>query len=222
MAEIKERSREEILKEKTERERFIVGCRMEKMQEEYENAVRNKRWDKNRECYVNREGEPVVPRRDIVHDDVRLKVADEMKVEVVEKEAVTEEQQVEEEIEKKEDVESDKKLVGDQVNTTEKEKMTEEGGITDKIQTESSELLNKNELMNNDTKIDKQSGNETENLMCTRNTYNMVSNAYVRVGVIERNISDMQDDIGNIREYMAGQGGNDDDDDDDDDDEDID
>ncbi|XP_021997336.1 protein MNN4-like [Helianthus annuus] len=45
---------------------------MEKMQEEYENAVRNKRWDKNRECYVNREGEPVVPRRDIVHDDVLL------------------------------------------------------------------------------------------------------------------------------------------------------
>ncbi|XP_022024758.1 stress response protein nst1-like [Helianthus annuus] len=74
MAEIKVRSREEILKEKTERERFIVGCRMEKMQEEYENAVRNKRWDKNRECYVNREGEPVVPRRDIVHDDVLLVV----------------------------------------------------------------------------------------------------------------------------------------------------
>ncbi|KAF5756976.1 putative transcription factor interactor and regulator CCHC(Zn) family [Helianthus annuus] len=54
VAEIKEKTREEILREKTERERFIVGCRMEKMQEEYENAVRNKRWDKNRECYVNR------------------------------------------------------------------------------------------------------------------------------------------------------------------------
>ncbi|XP_022030972.1 uncharacterized protein LOC110931909 [Helianthus annuus] len=45
---------------------------MEIMQEEYENAVRNKRWDKKRECYVNRDGEPVVHRRDIVHDDVLL------------------------------------------------------------------------------------------------------------------------------------------------------
>ncbi|KAJ0939837.1 putative transcription factor interactor and regulator CCHC(Zn) family [Helianthus annuus] len=70
VAEIKEKTREEILSEKTDREIFIVGCRMEKMQEEYENAVRNKRWDKNPECYVNRDGEPVVPRKDIVHDDV--------------------------------------------------------------------------------------------------------------------------------------------------------
>ncbi|MFS7918584.1 hypothetical protein Hanom_Chr03g00202881 [Helianthus anomalus] len=30
-----------------------------------------------------------------------------------------------------------------------------------------------------------------ENLMCTRNTYNMASNTYTRVGVIERNISNM-------------------------------
>ncbi|XP_021975315.1 DNA ligase 1-like [Helianthus annuus] len=72
VAEIKEKTREEIPSEKTERERFIVGCRMEKMQEEYENAVSNKRWDKKRECYVNRDGEPVVHRRDIVHDDVLL------------------------------------------------------------------------------------------------------------------------------------------------------
>ncbi|KAF5804952.1 hypothetical protein HanRHA438_Chr05g0213071 [Helianthus annuus] len=72
MAEIKVRMREEILSEKTEREIFIVGCRMEKIQEEYENVVSNKRWDKKRECYVNRDGEPVVHRRDIVHDDVLL------------------------------------------------------------------------------------------------------------------------------------------------------
>ncbi|MFS8001394.1 hypothetical protein Hanom_Chr13g01189891 [Helianthus anomalus] len=45
---------------------------MDKMQEEYENAVSHKRWDKKRECYVNRDGEPVVHRRDIVHDDVLL------------------------------------------------------------------------------------------------------------------------------------------------------
>ncbi|MFS7937302.1 hypothetical protein Hanom_Chr05g00426011 [Helianthus anomalus] len=43
-----------------------------------------------------------------------------------------------------------------------------------------------------------------ENLMCTRNTYNMESNTYTRVGFIERNISEIQDDIDNIREYMAG------------------
>ncbi|XP_035845918.1 golgin subfamily A member 6-like protein 1 [Helianthus annuus] len=70
--EVKEKTREEILREKTDREIFIVGCKMEKMQEEYENAVRNKRWDKNQECYVNKEGEPFVPRSDIVHDDVLL------------------------------------------------------------------------------------------------------------------------------------------------------
>ncbi|MFS7964065.1 hypothetical protein Hanom_Chr08g00745771 [Helianthus anomalus] len=45
---------------------------MEKLQEEYENAVRNKRWDKKQECFVNKEGEPFVPRSDIVHDDVLL------------------------------------------------------------------------------------------------------------------------------------------------------
>ncbi|KAJ0726890.1 putative transcription factor interactor and regulator CCHC(Zn) family [Helianthus annuus] len=72
VAEIKEKTREEILREKTEREIFITGCKMEKMQEEYENAVRNKRWDKKQECFVNKEGEPVVPRSDIVHDDVLL------------------------------------------------------------------------------------------------------------------------------------------------------
>ena len=45
---------------------------MEKMQEEYENVVRNKRWDKKQECFVNKQGEPIVPRSDIVHDDVLL------------------------------------------------------------------------------------------------------------------------------------------------------
>ncbi|KAJ0692972.1 hypothetical protein HanPI659440_Chr15g0591951 [Helianthus annuus] len=45
-----------------------------------------------------------------------------------------------------------------------------------------------------------------ENLMCTRNTYNLANNTYHRVGAIERNINDIQDDIGSIREYMAGHG----------------
>ncbi|XP_021985643.1 gelsolin-related protein of 125 kDa-like [Helianthus annuus] len=57
--ENKEKTREEILSEKTHKERDVVYRRMDEMQEEYENAVSNKRWDKKRECYYNREGEPV-------------------------------------------------------------------------------------------------------------------------------------------------------------------
>ncbi|KAJ0540274.1 hypothetical protein HanHA300_Chr08g0296381 [Helianthus annuus] len=54
-----------------------------------------------------------------------------------------------------------------------------------------------------------------ENLMCTRNTYNLANNTYHRVGAIERNINDIQDDIGSIREYMAGHGDGGDDSDED-------
>ncbi|MFS7917985.1 hypothetical protein Hanom_Chr03g00195691 [Helianthus anomalus] len=53
MAEIKEKTREEILKEKTMRERNIVGYRIDEIQEEYDDAFSCKRWDKERECYVN-------------------------------------------------------------------------------------------------------------------------------------------------------------------------
>ncbi|KAJ0912888.1 putative transcription factor interactor and regulator CCHC(Zn) family [Helianthus annuus] len=70
--EIKEKTREEILSEKTYRERNVVYNRMDEMQEEYESAVSNRRWDKKRECYYNREGEPVVPKKDIIFDDVLL------------------------------------------------------------------------------------------------------------------------------------------------------
>ncbi|KAJ0700304.1 hypothetical protein HanOQP8_Chr10g0366261 [Helianthus annuus] len=52
-----------------------------------------------------------------------------------------------------------------------------------------------------------------ENLLCTRITYNMASNTYTLFGEIKQNIADIQDDIGNIREYMAGQGGDDKDED---------
>ncbi|KAJ0851059.1 putative transcription factor interactor and regulator CCHC(Zn) family [Helianthus annuus] len=72
--ENKEKTREEILSEKTHKERDVVYRRMDEMQEEYENAVSNKRWDKKRECYYNREGEPVVPKKDIIFDDVLLAV----------------------------------------------------------------------------------------------------------------------------------------------------
>ncbi|KAJ0620903.1 hypothetical protein HanIR_Chr01g0002661 [Helianthus annuus] len=47
---------------------------MDEMQEEYESVVSNRRWDKKRECYYNREGEPVVPKKDIIFDDVLLVV----------------------------------------------------------------------------------------------------------------------------------------------------
>ncbi|KAJ0610459.1 putative transcription factor interactor and regulator CCHC(Zn) family [Helianthus annuus] len=68
--EIKEKTREEILNEKTYRERCIVGYKIEDMEREYGNAVSNKRWDKKRECYVNRDGEPVVHPSEIVFDEV--------------------------------------------------------------------------------------------------------------------------------------------------------
>ncbi|XP_035845198.1 uncharacterized protein LOC110933381 [Helianthus annuus] len=72
VAEIKEKTREEILNEKTYRERSIAGNRIDEMQEEYEDAVSYKIWDKKRECYVNRNGEPVVPKKNIIFDDVLL------------------------------------------------------------------------------------------------------------------------------------------------------
>ncbi|XP_022023411.1 uncharacterized protein LOC110923653 [Helianthus annuus] len=74
VAEIKEKTREEILEEKTYRERNIAWNKINEMQEEYENAVSNKRWDKKRECYVNRNGEPVVPKKDIIFDDILLEI----------------------------------------------------------------------------------------------------------------------------------------------------
>ncbi|KAJ0876109.1 putative transcription factor interactor and regulator CCHC(Zn) family [Helianthus annuus] len=70
--DVKEKTREEILSEKTYRERNVVYNRMDDMQEEYESSVSNRRRDKKRECYYNREGEPVVPKKDIIFDDVLL------------------------------------------------------------------------------------------------------------------------------------------------------
>ncbi|MFS7940160.1 hypothetical protein Hanom_Chr05g00460381 [Helianthus anomalus] len=52
-----------------------------------------------------------------------------------------------------------------------------------------------------------------ENLLCTRNTYNMASNTYTRVGAMERNIFEMQDDNSHIREHMVYRGGDDEDED---------
>ncbi|MFS8033784.1 hypothetical protein Hanom_Chr17g01573621 [Helianthus anomalus] len=70
VAVVKEKIKEEILKEKTERERFFVDCRIEKMHEEFEEAKYYGRWDKKRECYINRNGDPVVHRREVVYNDV--------------------------------------------------------------------------------------------------------------------------------------------------------
>ncbi|MFS7903449.1 hypothetical protein Hanom_Chr01g00024161 [Helianthus anomalus] len=52
-----------------------------------------------------------------------------------------------------------------------------------------------------------------ENLLCSRKTYNMASNAYTRIGAIERHFSDMKDDISHIREHMVFRGGDDEDED---------
>ncbi|KAJ0458539.1 putative transcription factor interactor and regulator CCHC(Zn) family [Helianthus annuus] len=68
------RKLEKRLSEKTYKEWNVVHNRMDDMQEEYEDAVSNRRWDKKRECYYNREGEPVVPKKDIIFNDVLLVV----------------------------------------------------------------------------------------------------------------------------------------------------
>ncbi|MFS7919291.1 hypothetical protein Hanom_Chr03g00211031 [Helianthus anomalus] len=70
VAIVKEKTKEEILKEKTYRERCIVGYRIEEMEKEYEEAKNYGRYDKKRECYVNSKGEPVVHRKEVVFDDV--------------------------------------------------------------------------------------------------------------------------------------------------------
>ncbi|MFS7891385.1 hypothetical protein Hanom_Chr00s000308g01634201 [Helianthus anomalus] len=70
VAKIKGRSREEILKEKPEKERFFVGCRIEKMHEKFEEAKYYGRYDKKRDCYINKNGDPVVHRKEVVFDDV--------------------------------------------------------------------------------------------------------------------------------------------------------
>ncbi|KAF5798607.1 putative transcription factor interactor and regulator CCHC(Zn) family [Helianthus annuus] len=60
VAEVKERTKEEILQEKTYRERHFTDCRIQEMYEEYEEARSYRRWDKKRECYINRKGDPLL------------------------------------------------------------------------------------------------------------------------------------------------------------------
>ncbi|MFS7947722.1 hypothetical protein Hanom_Chr06g00551571 [Helianthus anomalus] len=70
VAEVKERTKEEILKEKTYIERCIVDYKIEEMEKEYEEARSYRRWDKKRECYVNSKGEPVVHPSKVVYNNV--------------------------------------------------------------------------------------------------------------------------------------------------------
>ncbi|MFS7997185.1 hypothetical protein Hanom_Chr12g01138731 [Helianthus anomalus] len=70
VAEIKEKMREEILKEKTERERFFADCKIQKMHEEFEDANFYRRYDKKRDCYINKKRDPVVHRREVMYNDV--------------------------------------------------------------------------------------------------------------------------------------------------------
>ncbi|XP_035831987.1 uncharacterized protein LOC118481018 [Helianthus annuus] len=139
--ENKEKTREEILSEKTHKERDVVYRRMDEMQEEYENAVSNKRWDKKRErvtkddayvkqyekdiryamlsCLRKRDEEKM--KKSIEEMVVNLKkVAEEVETEAVKVEAVkeVEEQQIEEEEMK--DVKSDAGDVGKEVSVEQK------------------------------------------------------------------------------------------------------
>ncbi|MFS7892301.1 hypothetical protein Hanom_Chr00s000569g01649941 [Helianthus anomalus] len=53
-----------------------------------------------------------------------------------------------------------------------------------------------------------------ENLLCTRNTYNMASNTFTWIGSVERTVSAMQDDITYIRGHLVYRGEDGDDDED--------
>ncbi|MFS7966163.1 hypothetical protein Hanom_Chr09g00770621 [Helianthus anomalus] len=64
------KTKEEILKEMTYRERCIVGYRIEEMEKEYEEAKNYGRYDKKLESYVNSKGEQVVHRKEVVFTDV--------------------------------------------------------------------------------------------------------------------------------------------------------
>ncbi|KAM0041346.1 putative transcription factor interactor and regulator CCHC(Zn) family [Helianthus debilis subsp. tardiflorus] len=60
VAEVKVKTKEEILQKNTYRERFFADCRIEEMQKEYEEARSYGRCDKKRDCYINHKGDPVV------------------------------------------------------------------------------------------------------------------------------------------------------------------
>ncbi|KAM0041155.1 putative transcription factor interactor and regulator CCHC(Zn) family [Helianthus debilis subsp. tardiflorus] len=69
VAVVKEKTKEEILEQKTYRERF-VDYRIDEMQKGYDEARRMGRWDKKRECYANHNGEPVVDSSLVVYNGV--------------------------------------------------------------------------------------------------------------------------------------------------------
>ncbi|MFS7937639.1 hypothetical protein Hanom_Chr05g00429971 [Helianthus anomalus] len=70
IAEVKERTKEEILQEKTYREKCFGDYRIEEMQKEYEEARSYRRQTKKRECYVNHKGDLVVHSSQVVYNDV--------------------------------------------------------------------------------------------------------------------------------------------------------
>ncbi|MFS7987513.1 hypothetical protein Hanom_Chr11g01023911 [Helianthus anomalus] len=70
IAEVKLKTKEEILQEKTYRERRYADYRIEEMQKEYEEARSYGRWDKKRECYINSKGDLIVHSREVVYNDV--------------------------------------------------------------------------------------------------------------------------------------------------------
>ncbi|XP_035838807.1 vicilin-like seed storage protein At2g18540 [Helianthus annuus] len=116
VAEIKEKTREEILREKTERERFIVGCRMEKMRdivhdddvlviplsvEYYSNTAKDKTYPKRRDKIIRhamtsslrkRDEERMKKNVENLVDDLK-KAAEEVKVKFVKEDVKIEEEE---------------------------------------------------------------------------------------------------------------------------------
>ncbi|MFS8018586.1 hypothetical protein Hanom_Chr15g01393751 [Helianthus anomalus] len=70
VAEVKTKTKEEIFQEKMYRERCFANYRIEEMKKEYEEARSYGRWDKKKECYINRKGDPVVDSSKVVYNDV--------------------------------------------------------------------------------------------------------------------------------------------------------
>ncbi|MFS7934513.1 hypothetical protein Hanom_Chr05g00392431 [Helianthus anomalus] len=70
VTEVKTKTKEEILQEKTHRERCFADYIIEEMQKEYKEAQSYGRWDKKRECYINRKGDQVIHSSQVVCNDV--------------------------------------------------------------------------------------------------------------------------------------------------------
>ncbi|XP_035836829.1 neurofilament medium polypeptide-like [Helianthus annuus] len=103
------------------------------MQEGYEDAKYCRRYDKKRDCYVNRNGDPVVHRKEVVFNDVLAKVAEEVKVEAVKEEDVKidKEEKVEEKVVEKEAVIEEQKVGQEEMMKKEEEEEVKNESLND-------------------------------------------------------------------------------------------